>query len=120
MRIFQLMDRAPEIGIAGGDEMTDWIPEIELRGVCFRYPSRPDALVLKNVGGLHLVCLCVCLCVSVSVCVCVFLTHTHPFMCPLQATFHVPTGSVVALVGPSGGGEDMQLLCCSLPLGKES
>ncbi|EGD74247.1 ABC transporter B family protein [Salpingoeca rosetta] len=69
VRIFELMDRQPSIGITGGDAPAHFDPEIELRGVNFRYPSRPDTLVLDD------------------------------------ASLRVPTGSVVALVGPSGGGK---------------
>lgn len=48
------MDRQPDIGISGGEKPSAFNPEIELRSVSFRYPSRPDALVLDSVGGHHL------------------------------------------------------------------
>eukprot|EP00043_Microstomoeca_roanoka_P012782 m.124284 g.124284 ORF g.124284 m.124284 type:complete len:815 (-) comp15590_c0_seq2:410-2854(-) len=69
VRIFQLMDRKPDIDIKGGEEPTSFDPVVELRNVSFRYPSRADTLVLQ------------------------------------EASFTVPKGSVVALVGPSGGGK---------------
>lgn len=62
------MDKKPDIGIDGGIVPANFEPEIELDNVSFRYPSRPDTLVLRN------------------------------------ASLKVPRGSVVALVGPSGGG----------------
>lgn len=68
-RLFELMDRKPDIGISGGAWPANFEPVIEMDDVSFRYPSRPDNMVLRH------------------------------------ASFKVPRGSVVALVGPSGGGE---------------
>ncbi len=68
-RLFNLMDRKPEIDTTGGQWPAMFEPVIEMEGVSFRYPSRPENQVLQD------------------------------------ASFKVPRGSVVALVGPSGGGK---------------
>eukprot|EP00730_Choanoeca_flexa_P006959 TRINITY_DN12253_c0_g1_i1.p1 TRINITY_DN12253_c0_g1~~TRINITY_DN12253_c0_g1_i1.p1 ORF type:complete len:792 (+),score=209.57 TRINITY_DN12253_c0_g1_i1:96-2471(+) len=69
VRIFGLLDCEPSIGIKGGATPVRTKPTIALKDVTFRYPSRPDTVVLN------------------------------------KASFDVPQGSVVALVGPSGGGK---------------
>jgi len=69
VRLFQLMDRKPEIPPRGGRAVLNFVPRIELDNVSFRYPARAESLVLHN------------------------------------ATLTVEPGTVVALVGPSGGGK---------------
>jgi ABC transporter fused permease/ATP-binding protein len=51
-RVFELLDRPPEIPVAGGLRPETAIGRIELDGVGFAYPGRPDVPVLE---GLDLV-----------------------------------------------------------------
>ena len=46
-RIFQLMDRLPEIPDEGGERIMDFTGEIGMDAVNFTYASRPDNQVLK-------------------------------------------------------------------------
>ena len=47
VRIFELMDREPEVKNEGGARLLDFNGEIEFDNVDFTYPSRPDNQVLK-------------------------------------------------------------------------
>ncbi|XP_072024782.1 uncharacterized protein [Amphiura filiformis] len=49
VRIFELMDRIPEVRNEGGARLLDFSGDIEFEGVDFKYPSRPDNQVLKDV-----------------------------------------------------------------------
>ncbi|XP_071502591.1 uncharacterized protein [Diadema antillarum] len=49
IRIFELMDRLPEISNEGGDQLMDFSGELSMEGVSFTYPSRPDNAVLTDV-----------------------------------------------------------------------
>ncbi|XP_077995855.1 uncharacterized protein LOC144449221 [Glandiceps talaboti] len=68
-RIFELMDRKPEVKNDGGIVLKEIPCQVELQNISFTYPSRPDTKVLKDIN------------------------------------FLMKPGSVVALVGPSGGGK---------------
>lgn len=48
-RLYAIIDRQPEIDVNahGGDAITNATPDIEFSNVCFSYPERPDADVLK-------------------------------------------------------------------------
>ncbi|XP_013415862.1 ABC transporter B family member 25 isoform X2 [Lingula anatina] len=50
IRIFDLMDRKPEIPIEGGSQIVDMEGSVEFQDVFFTYPSRPDTQVLKGVS----------------------------------------------------------------------
>lgn len=67
-RVVRLLDTLPDIDPLAGEPISR-VGDVELRDVAFRYSSRPENVVLKNVS----------------------LT--------------IPRGSVVALVGRSGGGK---------------
>ena len=47
VRIFELIDRVPEVKNEGGAQLLDFSGEIEFDNVDFTYPSRPDNPVLK-------------------------------------------------------------------------
>lgn len=47
-RVFELMDRAPTIPLTGGIKPTSTEGRLALEGVEFRYPTRPDAVVLQD------------------------------------------------------------------------
>jgi len=68
-RIFQLLDRKPEIPVRGGEKGDKFEGHIEFNKVTFQYPSRKDNKILDNIS----------------------LT--------------IKPGTVLALVGPSGGGK---------------
>eukprot|EP01101_Sappina_pedata_P007547 TRINITY_DN4020_c0_g1_i2.p1 TRINITY_DN4020_c0_g1~~TRINITY_DN4020_c0_g1_i2.p1 ORF type:complete len:820 (+),score=305.97 TRINITY_DN4020_c0_g1_i2:85-2544(+) len=68
-RVFQLIDEQSSIPVEGGDTLDRVRGKISLDHVFFKYPTRPDTYVLKDV----------CL--------------------------DLEPGSIVALVGPSGGGK---------------
>lgn len=68
-KVFQYLDREPQISTSGLLCPKDLRGEFEFKNVTFYYPSRPDAPAVENVS------------------------------------FHLPPGSVTALVGPSGGGK---------------
>ncbi|XAR54796.1 Xenobiotic-transporting ATPase [Bertholletia excelsa] len=46
--VFELLDRKTEINSDVGEELTQVEGTVELRGVEFSYPSRPDVLIFKN------------------------------------------------------------------------
>ncbi len=48
-RVFELLDRKAEIPLSGGDTLPGLAGKLELRGVHFSYPTRPDAPVLREV-----------------------------------------------------------------------
>ena len=48
-RVFDLIDREPLIPLTGGDTLDRLEGKVELRGVSFAYPSRPDITVLDGV-----------------------------------------------------------------------
>ncbi len=48
-RVFDLVDREPTIPLAGGERLERIEGRVELRGVTFAYPSRPDMTVLRQV-----------------------------------------------------------------------
>ncbi|XP_022085601.1 ABC transporter B family member 1-like [Acanthaster planci] len=50
IRIFDLMDRQPQVNNEGGQRLMEFIGELEFNDVHFRYPSRPDNEVLKGVS----------------------------------------------------------------------
>jgi len=80
-RIFELLDKHPDIPVENGNRLDSVEGVLELKNVTFRYPSRPDSLILDNVS------------LSLS------------------------PGTVVALVGPSGGGKSTIVsLVTQLPL----
>eukprot|EP01102_Stenamoeba_stenopodia_P019688 TRINITY_DN7491_c0_g1_i1.p1 TRINITY_DN7491_c0_g1~~TRINITY_DN7491_c0_g1_i1.p1 ORF type:complete len:771 (+),score=133.32 TRINITY_DN7491_c0_g1_i1:235-2547(+) len=68
-RIFELLDKQPDIPVESGEKLEVVEGVLELKDVTFRYPTRLDSLILDNIS------------LSLS------------------------PGSVVALVGPSGGGK---------------
>lgn len=49
LRLFDLLDRVPEINTTGGDVIKDMRADLSLVDVSFTYPSRPDTQVLRNV-----------------------------------------------------------------------
>eukprot|EP00041_Stephanoeca_diplocostata_P007684 m.110909 g.110909 ORF g.110909 m.110909 type:complete len:135 (+) comp16989_c0_seq16:2050-2454(+) len=49
LRLFDLLDRVPEINTTGGDVIKDMRADLALVDVSFTYPSRPDTPVLRNV-----------------------------------------------------------------------
>ena len=48
-RVFDLVYRTPTIPVAGGEKLPRLDGRVELSGVSFAYPSRPDITVLHNV-----------------------------------------------------------------------
>ena len=47
-KVFEYIDRKPEIALDGGMLEPDrFCGRIQFRNVCFSYPGRPDAVVLK-------------------------------------------------------------------------
>jgi ABC-type multidrug transport system fused ATPase/permease subunit len=50
VRIFELLDRVPEVPCQGGDKPIDFDGSISFHNVRFTYPSRPDTEVLKGVS----------------------------------------------------------------------
>ncbi len=48
-RVFELMDRAPAIPTSGGERPTATEGRVELQGVRFSYPARPDVTVLQGI-----------------------------------------------------------------------
>ena len=48
-RIFELLDRSPAMAPSGGVELPRVEGRLELEGVAFAYPSRPDAPVLREI-----------------------------------------------------------------------
>jgi len=48
-RVFELLDRVPEIPVGGGRRPDTAVGRIELEAVGFAYPSRPDVAVLDGV-----------------------------------------------------------------------
>ena len=48
----QMMRIEVEVGLAGGKQIpeSELIGEIELKDVCFSYPTKPDVIVTKNVN----------------------------------------------------------------------
>lgn len=49
-RIFGLFDRRPAMPIEGGAQPANLQAHVELEGVTFSYPSRPDSMVLRDVS----------------------------------------------------------------------
>ena len=49
-RVFDILDKAPEVNLHLGQKLPSLSGEIEMRGVNFHYPTRPDVEVLKNVS----------------------------------------------------------------------
>ncbi|XP_033112138.1 ABC transporter B family member 1-like [Anneissia japonica] len=49
IRVFDLMDRVPEIRNSGGNSLLDFDGSIDFLDVNFTYPSRPETQVLKGV-----------------------------------------------------------------------
>jgi len=49
-KVFQLLDRVPEIPTTGGDTIPSVKGRVEFRDVSFRYPTRPDNPVLTDVS----------------------------------------------------------------------
>ncbi|MCP4903122.1 MAG: ATP-binding cassette domain-containing protein [bacterium] len=49
-RIFELLDREPEIPATGGKQLDEVRGEIALQGIRFAYPSRPDVVVLDDLA----------------------------------------------------------------------
>jgi ATP-binding cassette subfamily B protein len=49
-RVFELLDRAPAIPVEGGESPDRVEGRVELAGVDFTYPTRPDAPVLRGVS----------------------------------------------------------------------
>lgn len=48
-RVFELLDREPTMPATGGDSPTTWQGAVALQDVVFRYPSRPDIVVLHGI-----------------------------------------------------------------------
>jgi ATP-binding cassette subfamily B protein len=48
-RVFELLDRAPAIPPQGGTKPAHTLGKVELQGVRFSYPTRPDVTVLEGV-----------------------------------------------------------------------
>jgi len=48
-RIFELLDRTPEIPVRGGDRPAAVAGEVRLEQVSFSYPTRPDVQVLRGI-----------------------------------------------------------------------
>ncbi|MDC0713425.1 ABC transporter transmembrane domain-containing protein [Stigmatella sp. ncwal1] len=48
-RVFELMDRTPTIPSTGGERPPNVQGRVELREVCFAYPTRPDIQVLQGI-----------------------------------------------------------------------
>jgi len=48
-RVFELLDREPAMPLSGGDKPAEVAGRVELRGVRFAYPARPDAAALDGV-----------------------------------------------------------------------
>lgn len=46
--VFEVLDRKTEIVGDVGEEITRIEGTIEMRGVCFSYPSRPDVIIFKE------------------------------------------------------------------------
>jgi len=49
-RVFELLDRSPEMPIRGGRTLDPVAGTVELDEVVFHYPSRPDAVVLSSLS----------------------------------------------------------------------
>ena len=49
-RIFELMDRTPEVRNEGGARLMEFSGDVEFENVDFTYPSRPDNQVLKVIN----------------------------------------------------------------------
>jgi len=49
-RIFEVLDRRPEVDIHRGQELPSVDGKIEFYGVDFRYPTRKDVKVLDNIS----------------------------------------------------------------------
>ena len=50
LRIFELLDREPEIPLEGGMTLASVRGEVAFEGVRFAYPSRPESLVLRSLS----------------------------------------------------------------------
>lgn len=48
-RVFDLLDREPAMPLSGGERPASCVGRIELRGVSFAYPTRPEVLALHGV-----------------------------------------------------------------------
>lgn len=48
-RVFELMDRSPAIPITGGERLSSTEGRVELQGVHFTYPTRPNMPVLQGI-----------------------------------------------------------------------
>ncbi|XP_071946637.1 uncharacterized protein [Antedon mediterranea] len=49
VRVFELMDRVPDISNSGGNKLIEFDGSIRFENISFTYPSRPDNPVLKGV-----------------------------------------------------------------------
>ncbi|KAK3589119.1 hypothetical protein CHS0354_017085 [Potamilus streckersoni] len=49
-KVFEYMDRQPKVSNSGAVVLPSLRGHIEFKNVCFSYPSRPDAPILKNVS----------------------------------------------------------------------
>ncbi len=47
-RVFEILDRKPEIPLRGGETLAQVEGRVEFQAVAFSYPSRPDVIVLDN------------------------------------------------------------------------